>query len=95
MSQADNKRVTHMYDNTARGTLVRNNDNEALVGVIWDNKPGVVHPCMRDELVFLNAAKVTGTRGRRRNDDDDGDDQYDARSERKPRRQPRFERDDD
>lgn len=48
-----NARVCHIYDHSAKGTLVRNNDDETLVGVAWDARPNVVHPCIRQEILFL------------------------------------------
>lgn len=47
-----NDRVSHIYDSSCKGTLVRANRDEVLVGVIWDDRPGVVHPCIREEVVF-------------------------------------------
>ena len=50
--RSDNWRVTHIYDSRAHGTLARSNRDETLVGVIWDDRPGVLHPCLREELRF-------------------------------------------
>lgn len=78
-----NQRVVHMFDHTCKGTLARNNRDETLVGVIWDDRPGILHPCIRDELIFASdlakrAAmklrkkdKDEDKRGRRNRDDDD------------------------
>lgn len=63
-----NERVTHLYDSTCKGTLVRANANEALVGVIWDERPGVVHPCIREEVVFPQEPRER--RPRRSRDDE-------------------------
>lgn len=68
-------RVVHLYDHTCHGTLVRNNDNETLVGVIWDERPHYLHPCLREEVVFPSTRKRREERSERRPrrdyDDDD------------------------
>lgn len=47
-----NDRVTHLYDHTCKGTLVRANRDELFVDVIWDDRPGVVSVTLREEVVF-------------------------------------------
>lgn len=67
---SDNRRVTHIYDFRAKGTLARNNRDETLVGVIWDARPGVLHPCLREELRFEESSEREERRPRGRNDRD-------------------------
>lgn len=67
-----NARVVHLYDHSCKGTLARNNRNETLVGVIWDDRPGVLHPCIREEVVLIrDLERRAAAKLRKKNADDD------------------------